>query len=339
MNSRIRSLIMTVFIAPIVSGCGNYELLSMEELDKRGADVRKETTRQVESRMSNEFARQEMKIKEDTRKQLLTELEAAKKSVAPANTTPGNESDNNLRNTRWGMKQEEVIAVEGKNHLQRTASTLVYKSYTAGLPSLIKYIFEGDRLVKADIQFSNPKLSSALPIRPKVLVEADYHRMYDLLSDKYGSAQITTQLFSRVTEMKRQKERIDDSIVEYQRQLDDLKLRRDRKREDFRKQYKDWKDSEEIVRKKLEEDENNIRRCEDLLTEAKRQQADVEPKIREEEFNEQDGILPHTTVCRWYKPSAFDITLSWTSSRQGEYLASRYNGFITPNLSAAPSDF
>lgn len=331
MINRIYNLIIAALLTSILTGCGDYELLSQDELARRDAKVRQETTKQVETRMTNEFARQETRIKEKARRELMAELEAAHKPTAPP--------ENNLRNTRWGMSQEEVISAEGRNHLQRNDTTLLYKDYTAGLPSIIRYLFEGGRLVKAEIHFSNPKLSKVLPLRSSTLVEADFFRMYDLLSEKYGSAQITTQQISRIENLLRKQERLNDSLVQYQRQRNDLQRDYDRQRAELWKKYEGWRDREFQVQKHLKDKESQARRLDDWIVEIKRQQADIEPIIREEQYNERDGKLPHTTVCRWYEPSSFDITLSWFSSPQGSILYSKYNGFITPNLSAAPSDF
>lgn len=323
--------VFVALLASLLMGCGGYELLSPEELLRRDRKVRKETAVQIEARMTNEFARKEIGIRKDARRKLMAELEAVKIPKAPPN--------NNLRNTRWGMSQEEVIVAEGSGLIKRTKSSIIYKVHTAGLLSIIKYGFKGDRLVKANIYFSNPKLSSVLPIKSAISCEADFRRMHDLLSEKYGSAEITTQQISNIEDLLRKQERLDDTLIQYQRQLKDLQRDYNRKRSELLKQFKGWRDRDHQVQRRLVDKEKQAQRLEDWIVEIKRKQADIEPKIREEQYNQRDGKLPTTTICRWYRPSLFDISLSWSTSSQGAFLSARYNGFITPNLSAAPSDF
>ena len=325
---KINNVILCAFLVSVFMGCGGYELLSQEELYRREAKVRQETAMQVEMRMTNEFARQEQRIRESARRELLAELKAAKKPP-----------DNNLRNTRWGMSQDEVVASEKSIPLKRIENAIIYKDYTAELPSIIRYIFEGGRLVKAETHFSNPRMASALPLRSPSLVEADFRRMFDLLTEKYGEAAITTEQVSRIEQLLREQERLNDTLVQYQRQRIDLQRDYDRQRAELMKKYEGWRDREYQVNKHLKDKDTLARRLDDWLEDTRRKQADIEPKIREEQYNHRDGKLPQITVCRWYRPSLYDVTLTWNSSSQGAALFTQYNGFITPNLSAAPSDF
>ncbi len=329
MKSIIFIVACVILLAYFFSSCSDFHFFTTDELNIHDAKTREETARQVESQMTNELAREmerrKAQIREDARRELIEEIEASKRG-------------NYLRNTRWGMTQDEVIAAEGAP-LQQNASTLVYKVHTAGLPTVLRYIFENGILVKADIHFSNPKLASALPSKSASLVEADFRRMYDLLSDKYGLPQVTTNQTSKIEDLLRQQERLNDSLTQYQRQRNDLQRDYDRQRAELWKKYEGWKDREYRVQQHLVSKEKQAQSLDDWITDIKRKQADIDPLIREERYNQRDGKLPSTTVCRWYKPSAFDITLSWSSEPKSPILVMHYNGFITPNLSAAPSDF
>jgi hypothetical protein len=309
-------------------GCFNYSHFSPEELAEHDSQVSEQVSQIVQVRMSNEFAQLKPIIIEEARRQLLDELKAQKKP----------EPENNFRNTRWGMSMEEVIAAEG-TPLKRTESSLVYKVHTAGLPSLVRFIFDGGVLTKADVQFNNPKFSAYLPNRPAALVEADFKRMVDVLTEKYNRPQVTEQEVSNIEQLLREQERLNDSLVDAQRRREDLRREYDREYARLSKQFDGWRDKEAQIRKYMKDKDYLAQRLDDAIVEIQRNQDDIAPKIREEQFRKQDGKLFRSTVCRWYEPSLFDITLTMTSSEQGCILSGRYNGYITPNLSAAPSDF
>lgn len=325
MKSFIGIVVCVILLAYFFTSCSDFHFFTTDELNIHEAKIRAETSSRLSNELAQEMERRKAQIREEARRELIEEIDASKRG-------------NNLRSTRWGMTQDEVIAAEG-TPLQRNDSSLVYKVHTAGLPTVLRYKFEGGILVKADIHFSNPKLASALPPKTASLVEADFWRMYNLFTEKYGSAQVTTQQFSRIEDLLRKQERLNDSLTQYQRQRNDLQRDYDRRFKELWKKYEGWRDREHQVKKHLADKEKQAQRLDDWITEIKRQQADIEPIIREERYNERDGKLPQTTVCRWYEPSRFDITLSWSSSPQGSLLVSHYNGFITPSLSAAPSDF
>lgn len=84
--------------------------------------------------------------------------------------------------------------------------------------------------------------------------------------------------------------------------------------------------------------QQQIQRAEDRLKEAKRLQADVKIEIREEEYRAEDGSLPIQTVAKWFNPGIFDVELSMYTVKDNVYLWVVYNGFVSSNLDAIPSD-
>lgn len=311
--------------ALLLAGCSKYEIVTKEEIAQR---------------IEQEVARRESAIREETRRSVLAEVATQKVAAAVADA-PDEQPvapDSNLRKTRWGMSQQEVITAEGSNYLQRTDSALLYKVSTARLPSVIKYVFEEGTLVKADIYFSDPRLARVLPLKSSTSVESDFGRIHELLSNKYGPAKITTNLVSKIKELKRKKERLDDSLDQYQRQHEDLNRERDRKRDALQNEYRGWKNASEIIDRALEGYKSQIQRSDDWIRQIRRQQEDIDKEIREEEYRERDGKLPKSVDSRWYRSGSYDVTLSMSISPQGAFLWTHYNGFVSDTVSLIPSD-
>lgn len=301
----------------------DHELLSTTELRLRDEKIRKETTEQVNARMSYELNQREKCLRKEIRDELLVEQK---------------ESQYTLRNTCWGMTQTDVITTEGNDYIKRDNTTLIYKVRTAGLPSVIKYIFRGDKLVKSDLYFSNPKLTTLLPAQSHKKVEADFQRLLDMLTRKYGMPKRSSQVVSQAKTLSQKGNRLSDKLSSTQQEYNDLLRERVLKRIQLKKKYKGWKHADGRVQDQLKESNRQIKRLKESIKSIKKQQAAIKSQLREDQDQCRNGNLPKETVCHWCKSGQYDITLTRRSSSEGESLWARYNGYITPTLSAAPSD-
>jgi len=301
----------------------DHQLLSDKELRLRDEKVRAETTLQVEARLKYEHEQREKCLRKEIQQQLLSEQK---------------ESQFTLRNTRWGMTQKDVIATEGHDYIKRDNTTLIYKAHTAGLPSVIKYIFRGDSLVKSDLYFSNPKLRKFLPAHSPDKVDADFQRLVNILTTKYGTPKRSTQVVSKSQKLLQQRGRLNDELTATQQECYNLVREKGLQRQKLEKKYKGWKYSAGRVQDQLKDKDRQIKRLEKSIKSIKKQQVVIKSKLRKDQDQRRNGKLPKETVCRWCKSGKYDITLTRRSSSQGESLWARYNGYITSNLSTAPAE-
>jgi hypothetical protein len=177
-------------------------------------------------------------------------------------------------------------------------------------------------------------------IRPRSIAtsDADFSRLHLLLANKYGEGKLHTNKVTRLPELKRTKTRMDDEVTTCERTLDDLKTERKRVESVTRKKFAKWNDTNDRVVSELKPYDRRIQGAEDNLKEAKRQQDDMEIEIREEEYREEDGTLPMQTTAKWFKPGVYDVELCMYTAQNNVYLWVAYNGFVSSNLDAIPSD-
>ena len=300
----------------LLVGCSKYDRVTKEE---------------IALRVEQEVARRESAIREEARRSVLAEVATHEQPAA---------FNSNLRKTRWGMSQEEVITVEGSNYLQRTNPILLYKVLTARLPSVIKYVFEEDTLVKAYIYFNDPRLARVLPLKSVTSTESDFGRIHELLSNKYGTAKTTTKIVSKIEDLKRKNARLNDSLRQYQRQSENFNRERELKRNVLiKKAYGSrFNNPREWIDSRLKVYDEKIRYVDKWIREIRRQQEDINKDIREEEYKKRDGKLPKSVESRWYRAGSYDVTLSMNISPQGVYLSSHYNGFVSDTVFSISSD-
>ena len=320
----VYGVLLAIIIAIIWANQLGYELLTQEEINQR---VDRILSQKIDA------------LRDEMRQQILME----QASLVPSSEAPivAQETivpDSNLRKTLWGMTQKEVMIAEGTNYLKNTGAYLLYKVITAALPTIIKYEFEEQKLVRATIYFADPRLASY--IRPKGLLqaEADYYRVHELLCNKYGPANINTNLISKLEDLVRTQERLNDQLQTYKRQYDDLSKDRDRKYKDLLREYGSWNNGRQIIDKYLAEYDKNIERTEDYITDIEKRQEDIDSQIREEEYRRKDGRLPKSVTSKWYYSGAYDITLTLNSTPEAVYLWLAYNGFVSERVSEVPSD-
>jgi hypothetical protein len=311
-------------IALVLVTYSDHELLSAADLHLRDENIREETTQQVEARLSYEFEQREKCLRKEIGQQRQTERK---------------ESEFTLRKTRWGMTPKEVIATEGSDYIKRDKTTLIYKAHTAGLPSIVKYIFRGGRLIKSDLYFNNPRLSKVLPIQPHEKVEANFQRLVTLLTQKYGSPKTSTQVVSPSKKLSQKRDRLNDKLTATQQQCYTAVRERSHQRQKLEQKYKGWKHADGRIQDQLKEKDRQINRLEKSIKSIKKQHAALTSQLREEQQQRLNGELPMETVCQWCKSGDYDITLTRRRTSEGDSLWARYNGYITPKLSASPDDF
>ncbi len=241
------------------------------------------------------------------------------------------------RNLRWGMSTKEVIAKEGPDCVKQTPTTLMYAVETAGLPSLVLYQFEENKLVKASICFADPRMGRLLPEKSSMQAEKDFSRITELLSKKYGHAEMTTNSVSYLKQLEQRVETFKESLDSYERQREDISRKREQKRDDLQEHYRGWKSPQALINKDLEYYDAELRRNNEWQIELRRNIQDAQKAVEKEREIERSGKRKAQVIGHWYSTGLYDIYLTLTYLQNGVQIAATYNGVMSKNVINIPS--
>ncbi|MFP3953125.1 MAG: thermonuclease family protein [Candidatus Acetothermia bacterium] len=100
---------------------------------------------------------------------------------------PGEETETDFRDTRWGMSREEIMEIEGEPYDQ-TSESIVYQGSVAGIDATLGYQFIQDKLASAGYVFGAAYVNTSKYIE-------DYKEINQLLTDKYGEPVVDEEVW------------------------------------------------------------------------------------------------------------------------------------------------
>lgn len=92
---------------------------------------------------------------------------------------PGNASDNDFRNTTWGMSKAQVLKTEKGTPVENAGDNIVYKSKVSSFDAITFYSFINNKLVLGAYSFQENHMNANEYI-------SDYKKLKKNLTIKYG---------------------------------------------------------------------------------------------------------------------------------------------------------
>mgnify|MGYP003592293103 CR=1 FL=1 len=204
-----------------------------------------------------------------------------------------------LRHVRWGMSPADVLAAEASAPVRKSGSGLTFVATTMELPCLLAYAFEGGRLVRARMSFSDP---AGADIPPLSVAQAQRRFLYlrEQLRGRYGEpVQKTTVLPRDLSDLERSAQKQGELAQQYDAEIADAERRLAKQRELLEKRYKRWSNSAEMVARGLAPCERDLKDLQawkqEALDRADRARRNVQ------ELREADARFPPvaTMSARW----------------------------------------
>ncbi len=188
-------------------------------------------------------------------------VETIPSSSGPVSAAPPSE-EFHLRRVRWGMAMDEVKAAEREAPLRENERGLMYATTTLELPCLLTYSFEGGRLVRARMSFSDPM---GRDIPPLSVAQAQRRFLYlrEQLRSRYGDpVQKTNHVPRDVSDLRRSAQKQDELATQYDVEIAEAEARLKKQREALNRRFARWSNPAEMVARGLapyERDLNDLR--------------------------------------------------------------------------------
>ena len=156
-----------------------------------------------------------------------------------------------FRQTRWGMTREEVKAAEYGLLLYENAQRLVYSTSTLHLPCLLKYSFDGDRLARVHLVFTQA-LGRDLPLLTQAQAQQRYLFLRGQLRERYGDPlEREFRQPRNVAHLEQKIQKQDEISAQYDAEILETQERLARQREILENRYKNWGNRAELVARGL----------------------------------------------------------------------------------------
>ena len=164
-----------------------------------------------------------------------------------------------LRRVRWGMSPEEVRAAERGEPLRASEFGLSYVASTLELPCLLAYSFEGGRLVRARMSFSDP---AGVDVPPLSVAQAQRRFLYlrEQLRSRYGEPiQQAVALPRERAHLERTAQKQDELARQYDVEIAEAERRLKQHREMLERRFKRWSNPAEMVARGLAPYERDLK--------------------------------------------------------------------------------
>ena len=217
---------------------------------------------------------------------------------APASPVPPPE-EFHLRHARWGMSLAEVRASEQGEPLRANDYGLVYAVNTLDLPCLLAYSFEGGRLVRARMSFSDP---SGVDIPPLSVAQAQRRFLYlrEQLRSRYGEPlQKTVTLPRDLSDLKRNAQKQDELAKQYDVEIAEAERRLQKQRAVLEARFKRWSNAPEMVARGLASYERDLKELRTWKQEAVARADQSRKNIQQHQDADALRPLIATLTARW----------------------------------------
>ena len=204
-----------------------------------------------------------------------------------------------LRQVRWGMSPVEVLASEHDVPLRESESGLTYVAMTLELPCLLTYSFEGGRLVRARMAFSDP---TGLDLPPLSVAQAQRRFLYlrEQLRSRYGEPiQNTVYLPRERAHLERTAQRQDELAKQYDVEIAEAERRMKKQRELLERRFKRWSNPTQLVARSLAPYARDLKDLRAWKQEALDRASESRKGIQERQVADARAPLVATMTARW----------------------------------------
>lgn len=207
-----------------------------------------------------------------------------------------------LRQVRWGMSSAEVLASEPDVPIRENAFGLTYATTAQELPCLLAYSFEGERLVRARMSFSDP---TGLDLPPLNVAQAQRRFLYlrEQLRGRYGEPiQKSVFLPRERAHLERRAQKQDELAKQYDVEIAEAERRMKKERERLERRFKRWSNPAERVARGLASLERDLKDLRAWKKEALERADQSRKGMKERAEADARAPLVATMTARW--PSA-----------------------------------
>ena len=204
-----------------------------------------------------------------------------------------------LRQVRWGMSPVEVLASEHDVPLRESEFGLTYVVLTLELPCLLTYSFEGGRLVRARMAFSDP---TGLDLPPLSVAQAQRRFLYlrEQLRSRYGEPiQNTVYLPRERAHLERTAQRQDELAKQYDVEIAEAERRMKKQRELLERRFKRWSNPTQLVARSLAPYARDLKDLRAWKQEALDRANESRKDIQERQDADARAPLVATMTARW----------------------------------------
>ena len=219
--------------------------------------------------------------------------------IPPAPPTAPPPPEFHLRQVRWGMSPVEVLASEPDVPLRESEFGLTYVILTLELPCLLTYSFEGGRLVRARMAFSDP---TGMDLPPLSVAQAQRRFLYlrEQLRSRYGEPiQNTVYLPRERAQLERTAQRQDELAKQYDVEIAEAERRMKKQRELLERRFKRWSNPTQLVARSLAPYARDLKDLRAWKQEALDRAAESRKGIQERQDADARAPLVATMTARW----------------------------------------
>ena len=197
------------------------------------------------------------------------------------------------------MSPVEVLASEHDVPLRESEFGLTYVALTLELPCLLTYSFEGGRLVRARMAFSDP---TGLDLPPLSVAQAQRRFLYlrEQLRSRYGEPiQNTVHLPRERAHLERTAQRQDELAKQYDVEIAEAERRMKKQRELLERRFKRWSNPAPLVARGLAPYERDLKDLRAWKKEAMDRASESRKGIQERQDADARVPLVATMTARW----------------------------------------
>ena len=236
-----------------------------------------------------------------------------------------------LRQVRWGMSPVEVLASERDVPLRESEFGLTYVAMTLELPCLLTYSFEGGRLARARMAFSDP---TGLDLPPLSVAQAQRRFLYlrEQLRSRYGEPiENTVYLPRERAHLERTVQRQDELARQYDVEIAEAERRMKKQRELLERRFKRWSNPTQLVARGLAPYERDLKDLRAWKQEALDRANESRKGIQERQAADARAPLVATMTARWpYARELHDVELALDFRAAVPRLDIRYEATLGP---------
>ncbi len=228
----------------------------------------------------------------------------------PEEPPPPPPPEYHLRHVRWGMSPAEVLAAEHDVPIRESEYGLTFVAMTLELPCLLAYSFEGDRLIRARMSFSDP---SGLDLPPLSVAQAQRRFLYlrEQLRSRYGEPiEESVYLPRERAHLERSLQKQDELARQYDVEIAEAEARMKKERERLERRFKRWSNTPEMVARGLAPYERDLKDLRAWKKEALARADRSRKGIKERQDADARAPLVATMTARWpYARELHDVEL------------------------------